>query len=54
MVHVQIAGHHSGKHGMLPYEIEREVFEEKPAKKARLGGNLFSRFLGGQRSSNYA
>jgi G1/S-specific cyclin PLC1 len=54
IVHVQIAGHHSGKHGMLPYEIEREVIEEKPAKKARLGGNLFSRFLGGQRSTQYA
>jgi PHO85 cyclin-1 len=50
---VQIAGLHTGKHGMLPYEIEREVIEEKPAKKARLGGNLFSRFLGGQRNSSH-
>jgi G1/S-specific cyclin PLC1 len=53
IVHVQIAGQHSGKHGMLPYEIEREVIEEKPAKKARLGGNLFSRFLGGQRNLSH-
>ncbi|PMD46313.1 cyclin [Hyaloscypha variabilis F] len=53
IVHVQIAGSNSGKHGMLPYEIEREVIEEKPAKKARLGGNLFSRFLGGQRTSSH-
>jgi len=56
IVHVHIAGQHSGKHGMLPYEIEREVIEEKPAKKARImGGNLFSRFLGGgqQKTSHY-
>jgi len=46
IVHVQIAGQHSGKHGMLPYEIEREV-EEKPAKKAKTG-NIFSRFLNGK------
>jgi hypothetical protein len=39
IVHVQ----YNGKHGMLPYEIEREV-EEKPAKKAKTG-NIFSRFL---------
>ena len=48
IVHVHIADQHvgSGKHGMLPYEIEREAVEEKPAKKARLvGGNIFSRFL---------
>lgn len=51
IVHVHIANQHigSGKHGMLPYEIEREVVEEKPAKKARLmSGNIFSRFLTGQ------
>ena len=53
IVHVHIASQHagsgSGKHGMLPYEIEREVAEEKPAKKARtMGGNIFSRFLTGQ------
>ncbi|KAH7342985.1 hypothetical protein BKA65DRAFT_302674 [Rhexocercosporidium sp. MPI-PUGE-AT-0058] len=41
------------KHGMLPYEIEREVIEEKPAKKPRLmSGNIFSRLLGGQRERN--
>ena len=46
-VHVHIANQHtgSGKHGMLPYEIEREPIEEKPAKKTRAyGGNIFSRF----------
>ncbi|KAL2075329.1 hypothetical protein VTL71DRAFT_272 [Oculimacula yallundae] len=46
-----------GKRGMLPYEIEREpVVEEKPVKKQRLmGGNIFSRLLGGQRDrSSYA
>ncbi|CZT51996.1 related to cyclin pclA [Rhynchosporium secalis] len=46
-----------GKRGMLPYEIEREpVVEDKPAKKQRMmGGNIFSRFLGGQRDrSSYA
>jgi G1/S-specific cyclin PLC1 len=51
IVHVHIANQHavSGKHGMLPYEIEREVAEEKPAKKPRLmSGNIFSRFLTGQ------
>ncbi|TVY53979.1 PHO85 cyclin-1 [Lachnellula suecica] len=52
IVHVHIANQYSGssKHGMLPYEIEREphFLEEKPAKKPRLGGNLFSRFLGKQ------
>ena len=53
IVHVQISPQHSGKHGMLPYEIEREIIDEKPAKKARLGGNLFSRFLGGQRNSTH-
>ncbi|KAH6723928.1 hypothetical protein BKA61DRAFT_18105 [Leptodontidium sp. MPI-SDFR-AT-0119] len=44
------------KHGMLPYEIEREVIEEKPSKKPRLmGGNIFSRLLGGQRDrTSYA
>lgn len=42
IVHVQ----YGGKHGMLPYEIEREV-EEKPAKKAKTG-NIFSRFLNGK------
>ncbi|PBP27836.1 cyclin [Diplocarpon rosae] len=37
-------------HSMLPYEIEREAEEEKPAKKARLmSGNIFSRLLGGQK-----
>ncbi|KAF4637965.1 hypothetical protein G7Y89_g124 [Cudoniella acicularis] len=48
IVHVHIANQHAGagKHSMLPYEIEREIVEEKPAKKARLGGNIFSRFLG--------
>lgn len=51
IVHVHIANQHagSGKHVMLPYEIEREVVEEKPSKKPRLmGGNIFSRFLTGQ------
>ena len=49
IVHVRIAGQHStSKHNMLPYEIEREVTEEKPAKKARLmGGNLLARVFGG-------
>lgn len=51
IVHVHIANQHvgAGKHNMLPYEIEREVAEEKPAKKPRLGGNIFSRFLGKER-----
>jgi len=51
IVHVHIANQHvgTGKHGMLPYEIEREGVEEKPAKKPRMmGGNIFSRFLTGQ------
>ena len=49
IVHVHIANQHTGKHGMLPYEIEREVVEEKSAKKPRLmSGNIFSRFLTGQ------
>lgn len=53
-VHVHIAEQHvgSGKHVMLPYEIEREIYDEKPAKKARKGGNIFSRFLG-QRETQY-
>jgi hypothetical protein len=54
MIQVHIAHQHvghgrglnGGKHSMLPYEIEQ--IEEKPAKKARtIGGNIFSRFLGG-------
>jgi len=45
IVHVQIAGQHGEKHGMLPYEIERETAEGKPTKKARTG--IFSRFLNG-------
>ncbi|TVY89541.1 PHO85 cyclin [Lachnellula willkommii] len=47
IVHVHIANQHigTGKHNMLPYEIERDVVEEKVAKKPRLGGNIFSRFL---------
>lgn len=51
IVHVHIANQHigSGKHAMLPYEIEREAAEEKPAKKPRLGGNIFSRFLSKER-----
>jgi PHO85 cyclin-1 len=51
IVHVHIASQHigAGKHSMLPYEIEREVVEEKPAKKPRLGGNIFSRFLSKER-----
>lgn len=53
IVHVHIADQHvgSGKHGMLPYEIERESVEEKPTKRPRLmsgGRNIFSRFLTGQ------
>lgn len=54
VVHVQIAEQQSGtgigKHALLPYEIEREVYtEEKPAKKAKHhGGNIFSRVFGGQ------
>jgi G1/S-specific cyclin PLC1 len=44
---VHIASQHSGKHSMLPYEIERSPYDqEKPAKKPRRGGNIFSRFLG--------
>jgi len=46
VVQVHIAEQYSGKHHMLPYEIEREYVEEKPVKKAR-SGNIFSRFLGG-------
>jgi hypothetical protein len=48
-IHIHIAGQHStSKHNMLPYEIEREATEEKPAKKARLmGGNLLARVFGG-------
>ncbi|RDL39587.1 Cyclin-like protein [Venustampulla echinocandica] len=56
IVHVHIANQHvgTGKHGMLPYEIEREsLVEGKPAKKARIGSNIFSRFLG-QRERQYA
>ncbi|RDW94620.1 hypothetical protein BP5796_00383 [Coleophoma crateriformis] len=46
----------TGKRGILPYEIEREEpidMEEQPKKKVRITGvsNLFSRFLGQQRSS---
>jgi len=53
IVHVQVAGQYGGKHGMLPYEIEREV-GEKPAKKAKTG-NIFSRFLNGsQPKQQYA
>ena len=55
IVHVHIANQHvgTGKHGMLPYEIEREV-EEKPAKKPRMmGGNIFSRFLTGEKKQQY-
>ena len=51
IVQVHIANQHvnSGKHEMLPYEIEREIVEEKPAKRPRLmSGNIFSRFLTGQ------
>jgi G1/S-specific cyclin PLC1 len=49
IVRVQIAGEpHQGKHGMLPYEIEREA-DEKPAKKAKTG-NIFSRFLNGKQA----
>jgi G1/S-specific cyclin PLC1 len=43
VVHVQI----QSAHKMLPYEIEREL-EDKP-KRSR--GNLFSRFLNGQRTA---
>lgn len=40
----------ASQHPTLPYEIEREVVEEKPSKKARLmSGNIFSRLLGGQK-----
>jgi len=52
VVHVQIAGQQPpslGKHGLLPYEIERSPAVSlggKPAKKMRLGSNLLSRFLG--------
>lgn len=51
VVHVHIANQHigAGKHNMLPYEIEREVAEDKPSKKPRLGGNIFSRFLNKER-----
>ncbi|CAG8976197.1 hypothetical protein HYALB_00011128 [Hymenoscyphus albidus] len=53
-VHVHIADQHigvvPGKHSMLPYEIEREMYDDKPAKKARKSGNIFSRFLGGRES----
>jgi G1/S-specific cyclin PLC1 len=53
---VHIASQHSGsaKHSMLPYEIERSPYDqEKPAKKPRRGGNIFSRFLG-QKEAQYA
>ncbi|EKD20373.1 uncharacterized protein L3040_004338 [Drepanopeziza brunnea f. sp. 'multigermtubi'] len=43
----------ASQHTMLPYEVEREVIHEKPAKKPRLmAGNIFSRLLGGQRDRN--
>jgi hypothetical protein len=39
----------SGKHpiAMLPYEIEREYIDSKPAKKPRFN-SMLSRFLGGK------
>ncbi|EPE33909.1 Cyclin-like protein [Glarea lozoyensis ATCC 20868] len=44
---VHIASQHStGKHSMLPYEIERPYDQAKPSKKPRRAANLFSRFLG--------
>ncbi|KAK6581487.1 hypothetical protein PZA11_006178 [Diplocarpon coronariae] len=46
----------ASKRTMLPYELEQDAVDEKPAKKARLmSGNIFSRLLGGQRDrSSYA
>lgn len=55
VVQVQIAEHLSdtGKHSLLPYEIEREVYtEEKPAKKAKTSSNIFSRVFGGQQKAH--
>jgi G1/S-specific cyclin PLC1 len=47
IVHVHVAGQ-GEKHGMLPYEIEREVLEDKASKKAKvMSGNIFMRFLNG-------
>jgi G1/S-specific cyclin PLC1 len=50
VVRVQIAEQHSGngKHSLLPYEIEPEVYVEKPSKKAKTHSNIFSRVFGGQ------
>lgn len=56
VVHVQIAEHLSdtGKHSLLPYEIEREVYtEEKPAKKAKTSSNIFSRVFGQQKAHTF-
>ncbi|KAE8451529.1 hypothetical protein EG329_003602 [Mollisiaceae sp. DMI_Dod_QoI] len=50
VVRVHIVEQHSGtsKHSLLPYEIEREVYtEEKPLKKAKTSGSIFSRVFGG-------
>jgi G1/S-specific cyclin PLC1 len=47
IVHVRM---HGEKHGMLPYEIEREDVADKhqPSKKAKvMSGNIFMRFLNG-------
>jgi len=54
IVHIASQHNGAGKHGMLPYEIERSPYDqEKPAKKPRRGGNIFSRFLG-QKEAQYA
>lgn len=45
IVHVRV---HGEKHGMLPYEIEREEAGDKPSKKAKvMSGNIFMRLLNG-------
>lgn len=48
-VHIVEQHSGSGKHpiAMLPYEIEREYIDSKPAKKPRFN-NMLSRFLGGK------
>src|SRR5262249_5037932 len=44
IVHVPMPGE---KHGMLPYEIEREEVASKPKKAKVVSGNIFMRFLNG-------
>lgn len=57
VVRVQIAEQHSGngKHSLLPYEIEPEVYvEDKPSKKAKTHSNIFSRVFGAQQKGRAA